>query len=375
MRFYKLIFASTIITLLTACTQIAQEIIVDTPMQVNVKNATPKNIIFMIGDGMGTAQVYAALTAKKGNLEMARCKHVGFVKTNSANDYITDSAAGSTAFATGKKTDNGKISVSPELDTLNTILEYAEFNGLATGLVVTSKITHATPAAYVAHNHSRYNYEEIAEDFLKTDVDVLLGGGLNHFVKRADARDLISEFRMKDYQLVYDTTGMQEVNQGKLIGLLWADDPPKWSEGRDDFLEKASLKAIELLSDNEDGFFLMIEGSQIDWGGHDNDSKYVVNESVDFDNVVGKVLNYAENDGETLVVITADHETGGYAINGGSLTSGTVLGKFTSYDHTSTMVPLFAYGPGAGHFTGIIDNTDIYYKMMKLLNLEEKIIE
>lgn len=347
------------------------------PKQVNeISNSEPvkpKNIIFMIGDGMGVSEVYAALTAKKGELEMARCKHTGFVKTYAADNYITDSAAGATAFATGRKTDNGKLSLSPQLDTLNTILEYAEFNGLGTGLVATAKITHATPAGYIAHNPSRNNYEEIALDFLKTDVDVLLGGGRNNFEKRADSVNLLDQFRAKNYQIVFDTAGMMDVHQGKLFGLLWEDHPPKWTDGRDDFLSKASLKAIELLNPFEKGFFLMIEGSQIDWGGHDNDTEYLVAEAVDFDNAVGEVLDFAQQDGETLVVITADHETGGFGINGGSLETGEVIGGFTTGNHTSTMVPMFAYGPGAEEFMGVIDNTDIFFKFMKLLNLKEEL--
>lgn len=347
------------------------------PKQVNeISNSEPvkpKNIIFMIGDGMGVSEVYAALTAKKGELEMARCKHTGFVKTYAADNYITDSAAGATAFATGRKTDNGKLSLSPQLDTLNTILEYAEFNGLGTGLVATAKITHATPAGYIAHNPSRNNYEEIALDFLKTDVDVLLGGGRNNFEKRADSVNLLDQFRAKNYQIVFDTAGMMDVHQGKLFGLLWEDHPPKWKDGRDDFLSKASLKAIELLNPFEKGFFLMIEGSQIDWGGHDNDTEYLVAEAVDFDNAVGEVLDFAQQDGETLVVITADHETGGFGINGGSMETGEVIGGFTTGNHTSTMVPMFAYGPGAKEFMGVIDNTDIFFKFMKLLNLKEEL--
>jgi alkaline phosphatase len=362
------IFLITII-FATACAQLSRK---DSSNPDNNSAPTnPKNIILMIGDGMGTSQVYATLTAKHGKLEMARCRHIGFVKTDAADDYITDSAAGATAFATGSKTNNGVIAMDPYGDTLNTILEYAEYSGLGTGLVATSKITHATPAGFIAHNESRDNYEEIAEDFLLTDVDVILGGGLNNFNHRNDGQDLLDKLRLKNYQLVFDTAEMSGIDQGKIFGLLWEDHPPKWTEGRDNFLEKASLKAIELLLAHEKGFFLLVEGSQIDWGGHDNDSEYLVSESVDFDNVVGKVLDFAEENGETLVIITADHETGGYSINGGDIASGEVVGAFTTDEHSSTMVPLFAFGPGAENFTGIIDNTEIYYKMMNLLSLKE----
>ena len=332
-------------------------------------NTKPKNIIFMIGDGMGSDQVYAALTAQNGKLEMARCKNTGFVKTNSADNYITDSGAAVTAFATGKKGNNGTLGISPEGDTLKTIIEFAEDAGMGTGVVATSKVTHATPAGYVAHNISRNNYEEIAEDFLRSDIDVFIGGGRNDFENREDGRNLSDILRQRNYQIVYDIEGIKDLSSGKVAGLLYPDHPPKFSEGRGNMLEISSLKAVELLDVFEKGFFLMIEGSQIDWGGHANDSKYVVDETVDFDRVVGKILDFAEKDGETLVIITADHETGGYAIIGGDIESGVVDGVFCTDHHSSVMVPLFAFGPGAEEFRGLMENTDIFHKFIELLDL------
>jgi alkaline phosphatase len=333
----------------------------------------PKNIILMIGDGMGVTQVYAALTARKGQLEMARCSHTGFSITHSADDYVTDSAAGGTAIATGEKTNNGYLSITPEGDTLKTILQFAEFYGLGTGLVATCKITHATPASFISHQISRGSYEEIALDFLKTDVDVFIGGGRDQFEKRKDGLNLSDLLRSKNYQVVYDLKGLAEISQGKVAGLIYDDHPPKYSEGRGDFLAIASKKAIELLASSEKGFFLMIEGSQIDWAGHDKDPDYLLNEMVDFDNVVGCVLDYAEQNGETLVIITSDHETGGYVIKQGNMVEGTVDGSFMQDDHTGVMVPVFAYGPGADRFTGIMENTSLFDKMMNLFGFEYEI--
>ena len=332
----------------------------------------PKNIIFMIGDGMGVDQVYAAYTAKHGYLEMARCNVYGYNKTYSANDYVTDSAAGATAFATGKKGNNGTLSISPEGDTLSTILEIAEKHGLGTGLVATCKMTHATPAAFIAHNIDRNNYDEIALDFLKTDVDVFIAGGRNNFENRPDSVNLSDILRQRNYQVVYDTTAVKEITQGKVAGFLYDDHPPKFSDGRGRMLEIASLKAIELLDVFDKGFFMMIEGSQIDWGGHDNDSQYIVDEAVDFDNVVGKVLDFAEQDGETLVVITADHECGGYALLGGDYEKATVEGAFCTDHHSGVMVPIFAFGPGAEKFSGIIENTDFFDNFMELFGFNEE---
>jgi len=331
----------------------------------NYRDKKAKNIILMIGDGMGVSHIYAGITANKGHLNIEKLKDIGFSKTHSADNYITDSGASGTAIAIGYKTYNHAIGVDADTMPHKTILEYAEENGKATGLVVTCTVTHATPAVFIAHQPSRYLYEDIAKDFLKTDIDVFIGGGLNNFNKRKDDVDLTIALKDKGYQLVYELVGLKKINSGKLAGLLYEDAPPKYSEGRGDMLHDASVKAIELLNQNEDGFFLMIEGSQIDWGGHDNDTEYIIDEMLDFDRTIGKVIEFAKKDGNTLVIITADHETGGMGINDGDLEKGKVKAGYTTGGHTGVMVPVFAYGPGSENFRGIYENTGIFYKMME----------
>ncbi len=333
--------------------------------QADYQQKKPKNIILMIGDGMGLTHVHAALTAKKNNLNIARCRYIGLVKTYSSDNYITDSGASGTAIATGVKTKNGAIGVDTSGVAHQSILEIAEEHGKATGLVATAFITHATPAAFIAHNPDRHDYENIALDFLKTDIDVFIGGGKNHFMVRSDSLNLIDSLSIRNYQIVYDLISLENINSGKIAGLLYEEHPPPLSQGRADMLEKASLKAIEILNHDEDGFFLMIEGSQIDWAGHDNDTDYLIEETVEFDNTVGKVLDFAEKNGETLVIITADHETGGFSIIDGNYETGEVTGGFSSPNHTGIMVPLYAYGPGAEEFIGIYENTEIFDKMLK----------
>ncbi|MFA8301212.1 MAG: alkaline phosphatase [Hyphomicrobiales bacterium] len=328
-----------------------------------------KNIILMIGDGMGTSQVYAAMVAKKGDLNMTKTKHMGFSKTYSASDFVTDSGAGGTAIAIGMKANNKSVGVDKDYKPRKSILEIAEENGLSTGLVATAAITHATPASFIAHNKSRKNYEEIASDFLKTDIDVFIGGGLKHFSKRDDKQNLVDSLKARNYSVVTSIDDLQNSEASKIAGLLYEKHPPKLADGRGDMLEKASMKAIEVLSKNDDGFFLMIEGSQIDWGGHDNNTDYIVEEAVDFDNTIGKVVDWAEKEGNTLVLITADHETGGMAIKDGDIEKGEVKGKYTTYYHSGVMVPVFAFGPGARRFQGIQENTDLFYKMCRLLKL------
>lgn len=330
------------------------------------KAKKPKNVILMIGDGMGTSQVFAGITANGGHLFLDNFKHVGFSRTQSASHYITDSAAGGTALSTGQKTYNGAIGVNTDTVAIKTILEMAEEKGLATGLVSTSAITHATPASFIAHQGARGSYEDIAADFLKTDIDVFIGGGYKHFAVRKDGRDLTGELKQKGYQVLRSMDEIAKVKSGKLAGLT-ADEHNEIFSKRKMSLPQSSETAINILAQNKKGFFVMIEGSQIDWGGHQNHTGYIVGEMLDFDQTIGKALEFAANDKETLIIVTADHETGGMALTGGDMKKGMVKGGFPTGDHTATMVPVFAYGPGAENFTGIMENTDIAKKIMSLL--------
>lgn len=326
--------------------------------------AGPKNIILLIGDGMGVSQVYAGMTANKGHLNIAEFKDIGFSMTYSAAGYITDSGAGGTAIATGKKTFDQAIGLDQDSLPAVSILHYAEAHGKATGLVATSQVTHATPASFIAHQINRYDYEDIALDFLRTDIDVFIGGGLDHFRNRKDGADLTRELGERGYNMAYNLDELREVREGKLAGLLYPDKPPRLAAGRGDMLLISAVKAIEILEQDPEGFFLMIEGSQIDWGGHDNDTDYLIEELLDFDKTVGMALEYAKNNGNTLVIVTADHETGGMSLIGGDIEAGIVEARYSATDHTGVMVPVFAYGPGSGAFRGIFENTDLFLKMM-----------
>lgn len=333
------------------------------------KSSTPKNIILMIGDGMGTAQIFAGLTANHGKLFLDNFKHVGFSKTQSADHYITDSAAGGTALSSGYRTYNGAIGVDTDTIAHPTMLEIAEKEGKATGLVSTSAITHATPASFIAHQPSRNMYEAIAGDFLKTDIDVFIGGGYKHFADRKDGKDLTEDLKKNGYVVLQDMNEIEKVKSGKLAGLTAKEHNPVASE-RNNMLPRATETALNILSNNKKGFFVMIEGSQIDWGSHQNNTNYVVEEMLDFDQAIGKALDFAAKDGETLIVVTADHETGGMAITGGDMETGMVKGSFIWGDHTGVMVPVFAFGPGANQFTGIMKNEEIGQKLISLI--EEK---
>lgn len=327
-------------------------------------NNQAKNVILLIGDGMGVTQIYAAMSVSEKPLNIEKFKHVGFHKTYSANSYITDSGAGGTALATGAKTKNKYIGVDTLGNPLKSILVYAEENQLVTGLVSTSAITHATPASFIACDTSRYNYENIAKDFLDVDIDIFIGGGKNHFNKREDQLNLIDSLKKNNYQIIDGVNNLDEKVEGKFAVFTADKHNPKMSEGRGDMLVVSTEKAINILSKKKKGFFLMVEGSQIDWGGHDKDIDYVVSETLDFDEAIAKVLEFAIKDQETLVIVTADHETGGLTLVDGDLEKKEIIAEFSTDDHTAVMVPVFAFGPGAENFGGIYENTDIFEKMM-----------
>ena len=353
-----------------------KESIVEKP--VSKVNKSPKNIILMIGDGMGISQITAGLYSNKNYLNLERCKVIGLIKTHSKNKLITDSAAGATAFATGKKTKNGMISQAmKDSADFKTILEYAEENGKATGLIATSTVTHATPACFYAHFPRRYKANEpISSQFMGKGIEVLIGGGKHYFENRTDNRNLLTELQQDNYTVLDTLTENFDTKEvDKLVYLFSPRQPGKliFEEGdehpaRGPVLPLATEKGLEILKKDTNGFFLMVEGSQIDWGGHDNNSQYIINEMLDFDKTIEKVLNFAELDGETLVIITADHETGGYAIIDGDLNGKNLKGGFSTLHHSAAMIPVFAFGPGAEKFAGIYDNTAIFDKMMESFN-------
>lgn len=327
----------------------------------------PKNIILMIGDGMGLSQISAAMYANRNSTILEKFPVVGFHKSHSANDLVTDSAAGATAFSCGCKTYNGAIGLNVDTIACKTILEEAEERNLATGLVATSTVVHATPASFIAHQKIRVFYEKIAKDFLDTEIDFVVGGGKKYFDRREEDNLNLN------YELVQNGYFLSSFLENKLENIqvdykrnfffFTADSEPLPAQQGRHYLPYASKLAVNFLHKHSDqGFFLMIEGSQIDWGGHANQARMVLAETSDFNKAIAKVLSFAKKDQETLVIVTADHETGGFAIQNGSTMKKLDI-AFTTNGHTASMIPVFAYGPGAELFSGIYENTAIYDKM------------
>jgi len=337
----------------------------------------PENIILLIGDGMGVSQISAGKIVN-GHLNMERFKYLGLLTTYSANKLVTDSAASATAMATGYKTNNKMLSLSPQGMPLKTIIEYAQDKHKGTGLVATSSITHATPAAFAVHINSRKKYLQIAEQITQSHIDVLLGGGWGYFVpsttsgsKRWDTKNLWAQLAVKTrvIKTAQEFNNLGEVNS--LVGLFSKKHMPKTAKRKPD-LAAMTQKAIEILAKNKNGFFLMVEGSQIDWGGHAEEQDYVTSEVIDFDKAVGVALDFAQSNKNTLIIVTSDHETGGFAIHDGSIKDKKITeSAFTHSHHTAAMVPVFAYGPKAADFTGIGDNTKIGKNIISYINSEQ----
>ena len=360
----KIIFLIAVLALLLSCTKNNDNVKLD-PVEEET-TVQMKNIIFLIGDGMGLAQITGARTVNNDQLNILRCEYIGIQSTHAADEYVTDSGASGTAMSCGQKTNHYTVGVDINGNPLTTILEMAENNGLSTGLLTTSHIAHATPAVFYAHNTDRFDYESIAYELISAHVDFFMGGGKKYFDQRTDGLNLIDSLIAREYQVV---NNLSQINGDKKVAALISEDhPPKYSEGRGDVLPNSVDVALNHLKSNENGFFLMIEGAQIDWAGEENDQEYLMDEMLDFDNAVGKALDFAESDGNTLVVITGDHETGGYSLIDGDLAANTVEGEFVTYHHTGSMVPVFAFGPGAEEFIGIYENTEIFYKFKEYLD-------
>ena len=353
----KILPVITALLLLTGCCTNS-----DQPEEIPVKN-----VIFLIGDGMGLGAVTSTMLETDQPLAIEQAQYVGLQKTYCATNKVTDSAASGTALASGTKTYYGALGVGPDTARLTSILEKAAAQGLSTGLVATYRITHATPAAFIGHQKHRDMEQEIAADFLDTDITYFVGGGRDRFEQREDGRNLSEELKAKGYQVVYTMDDLANIHSGKVAGLVYESHLPRIVNGRDpEYLLNASKKAFEILSQNDKGFFVMIEGSQIDGGGHANNIEEIVTETVDFDKVVKAAYEFADTHPGTLVVVTADHETGGLTIPA----DGTgVAYHFSTGGHTGVMIPIYAYGTGAKRFTGVMENTDIPRRMIELLGL------
>ena len=332
------------------------------------KGKKVKNVILMIGDGMSLMDVYAAWVCNRGRLWLDNAQYIGLSATHCTDKLITDSGAGGTALATGHKTKYHAVGVDPEGKPLTTIIDLAKRQGKNAGIAVTCRLWDATPADFCCHNINRDNEQEIVADYPTSGVDFAFGGGAKYFTNRKDGRNIFEELKNQGYYIAKTWEELEKWKSGKVFCVPYEVDTPLPDE-RGDLLARATMKGISLMNQNKNGFFMMVEGSQLDDYGHFNQLDMLMKELHDFDRTIGEVMKWAAKDGETLVVVTADHETGGLTLHGGDLATGRIEAKFASTGHTGVMVPVYVFGPGAEEFTGFMDNTEIFWKIKKLMRL------
>ena len=355
-----------------------------------------KNIILLISDGMSLSQVSTYRLLKGGpneRISVDKFPISGIVLTHSEDAIVTDSASSATAFSTGKKTNNGALGLDKDKKVLENFTEIITKHGYVSSLISTSEITHATPAAYASHVDLRWKTDEISIQMMDSDVMTILGGGRHFFLpeemggKRSDGLNLLE--KVKSSHTVLTTKAEMDSfdfsNKGRLVG-LFADEALRDKETPEnhiyeptssEMLNFAINRSEQFTSDSCKGFFIMVEGSQVDWAGHANDLNYLKREMKDFDEAVNKALEFAINDQETLVIVTADHETGGLLIEPATPTNYTAPEVKFSFNtglgygsHTGVPVPVYAYGPGSENFTGTLDNTDIFFAMIEALEVD-----
>lgn len=331
------------------------------------KGKKVKNVILMIGDGMSLMHVYTAWAANRGKLWLENAQATGLSKTWAVKKLVTDSGSGGTSLATGVKTVYHAVGVDPEGKPLTSLVDVAKELGKDAGMAVTCRLWDATPCDFCCHNIDRDKEEELVGDYPTSGVDFVFGGGAQKFTNRKDGRDIFKELQKKGYHVSRTLDDFFAYDKNSRIFAVPYDKDTPLPDERGDLLARASMKGISLMNQNKNGFFMMIEGSQLDDYGHFNQLDLLMKETLDFDQTVGEVMKWAAKDGETLVVVTADHGTGGLTLVNGNKDEGRVECCFSTKDHSGAMVPVYAFGPGAENFTGIFENTDVFKKIKKLM--------
>lgn len=320
-----------------------------------------QQVILMIGDGAGLAQISAGLLSNGGSLNLSQFKNIGLVKTQALDDFTTDSAAGATAYSTGEKTNNRHIGVGSQGEKLKNLSELLAPKGVSSGVVTTDQLTGATPASFYAHHHERDDSNALASFLAKSDLDIFIAGG------KRDFEGNMTDLKQNGFQLVDQLQDVSKASSERVGFFAGEGSLPSIEEGRGDFLKEASTQALKFLSEKNHPFFLMIESAMIDSGGHRNSASMLVSELLDFDKAIGEVVKWVDEHPGTLLVVTADHETGGVSIPQGNIHQGEVELAFHSEDHTGILVPLFAYGAQAQLFQGVYENTEVFTKILEVL--------
>lgn len=349
---------------------------------------TPRNLIYMIGDGMGLSHV-AMMMIEGGYDKTAfdRMENVALITTYSANNRVTDSAAAGTALAAGTKTNNGMLGMTPDSLPVESLIARAVKQGRSTGIVVTCEIQHATPGSFYAHVPFRGEYDAISQQLAQSGVEVILGGGRAAMTvsdpDNPEALTPLARMEKEGYRLINNLDELDSMASGLIVGLLAEGHLPSKMAGRGDYLPRAVEKSLQILTrnvaehsssvDESEGFVLVVEASQIDFESHGNNAPGILAEVRDFDEAIAAAMRYVDAHPDTLLVVTADHETGGLTMPSGNsdftASESGVEYRFSTGSHTAIPVPVYLYGCGAERINGVMDNTELSRKLAELMHL------
>jgi alkaline phosphatase len=343
----------------------------------------PRGVILVVADGMGLAQASAARIALRGpdgRLAFERFPSLALLTTHAADDLITSSDAAATALATGHKTANGRISLDATGTPLRTLFAAAAAAGWSTGAVTDTAIVDATPAAFTSQVASRYDYQEIAQQQVAGDTTVLIGGGRDAFLpadgggRREDGRDLLAEARTRGFVVATSHEELARAVANPRTHRLLAPIAAVELAPAEGELAELAIAALTVLSRRDQPFLLLVESERPDTASHRRDGAELVRAVADVDRTVSRLLA-ATDPGSTLLLVTGDHETGGLAIDhqtappAAGARPGLAL-AWTGARHSGTPVPLWATGPGAEQFRGLLDNTEVARRLAALLTLD-----
>lgn len=374
--------------------------------EANTFSQSPKNIVMISADGMGVCQWQAGMVAAKGKMNLSRMQSAGLLTTNPLDVFCGDAPSHSTALATGVNSHKGAVSVDMDNKPLKTITELVKENGLAVGVVSANSLVEGSIVPFVGHAQNRMAVEALTAGYVDTDIDVFIGAGSDYFTKsiqggfgpgagggqggqrpaggqggpgaggamqmgeRTDKRNLINELKAKGYQVCNSIDEIKQVKSGKLAGFTGAQSNPNIQEGRGDMFSASVETALNVLKSGSKGFFLMVGDMYVDRASHNSKLELLCDETRDLDRAIGKALDFAERDGQTLVLVVGSPEASGMSIVGGNMEEGTVEAKWSMpgmANHSGTQVPMFAYGPGAEQFMGVMENTEVFTAMKQML--------
>ena len=350
----------------------------------------PKNIVLISADGMGVCQWQAGMVAAKGKMNLSRMQSAGLLTTNPLDVFCGDAPSHSTALATGVNSHKGAVSVDLDNKPLKTITELVKEKGLAMGIVSVNSLVEGSIVPFVGHAQNRMAVEALTAGYVDTDIDVFIGAGSDYFTKsiqggfgpgpgaggavqmgeRTDKRNLINELKAKGYQVCNSIDEIKQVKSGKLAGFTEAQSNPNIQEGRGDMFPASVETALNVLKSGSKGFFLMVGDMYVDRASHNGRLELLCDETKDLDRAIGKALDFAEHDGQTLVLVVGSPEASGMSIVGGNMAEGTVEAKWSMpgmANHSGTQVPMFAYGPGAEQFMGVMENTEIFTVVKQMM--------